>query len=309
MVSASLRFTMGSDYLWDGIPMVPFLVGLFAFSELIHYIIRGGAVVTARKIEMRGGVWEGFIEVFRHKLLFVRSSIVGTIIGIIPGVGATVATFLAYTMAVQTCKNPETFGKGDPRGIIAAEASNDAKDGGSLLPTIGFGIPGSAEMVVLMGAFILHGLVPGPLLMRDHLDLAMAIILGLILSNVFASTFGLIGANILAKLTFIRVIYIIPFLMALCFLAVYAIRQNPMDLAQLIVWGFFGYAMSVFGYPKVCIVIGYILGIIAETNFHLSIMIGYGSPAVFFTRPISLLLLIGIALVIAFPLIRNWRKK
>ncbi|MHC4106066.1 MAG: tripartite tricarboxylate transporter permease [Planctomycetota bacterium] len=271
-VSASLRFTMGSDYLWDGIPMVPFLVGLFAFSELIRYMIRGGAVVTVTKIETRGGAWEGFVEVFRHKLL----------------VGATVANFLAYTMAVQTCKNPETFGKGDPRGIIAAEAANDAKDGGALLPTVGFGIPGSAEMVVLLGAFILHGLVPGPLLMRDHLDLVMALILGLTLSNIFASTFGLIGANVLAKLTFIRVTYIIPFLMALCFLAVFAIKQEPMDLAQLVVWGFFGYAMSFFGYPKVCLVIGYVLGVIAEQNFHLSIMIGYGSPNIFFTRPISL---------------------
>ena len=308
-VSASLRFTMGSDYLWDGIPLVPFLVGLFALSELVRYMIRGGTVVTASKIESRGGAWEGFIEVFRHKLLFLRCSSLGTIIGIIPGVGATVANFLAYTMAVQTCKNPETFGKGDPRGIVAAESANNAKDGGALLPTVGFGVPGSAEMVVLLGAFILHGLVPGPLLMRDHLDLVMAIILGLVLSNIFASTFGLIGANTLARLTFIRVSYIIPFLMALCFLAVYAIRQQPMDLAQLVVWGFFGYAMSVFDYPKVCLVIGYVLGVIAENNFHLSLMIGYGSPTVFFTRPISLVLLIGIALVIGVPLVRNWRKK
>ncbi|MFC1816468.1 tripartite tricarboxylate transporter permease [Thermodesulfobacteriota bacterium] len=308
-VSASLRFTFESDYLWDGVPLVPFLVGLFAVSELIRYMIKGGSVVTTQKIEARGSAWEGFVEVFRHKLLFVRACTVGTIIGIIPGVGATVANFLAYTMAVQTCKNPENFGKGDPRGIIAAEAGNDAKDGGALLPTLGFGIPGSAEMVVLMGAFILHGLAPGPMLIRDHLDIVMAIILGLVLSNIIASTLGLLGANLLAKLTFIKVSYLIPILMALCFLAVYAIRGDPMDLAQLVVWGFFGYGTTAFGYPKVCLVIGYVLGALVEDNFHIALMIGYGSPSVFFTRPISLVLLIGVFLCIAIPIVRNWRKK
>ena len=166
-----LRFSFGSKfYLWDGVELISLVIGLFALSEVINYYSKGGTIAPT---DTSGGgrVLDGVKEVFRHKRCFFRSSAIGVIVGIIPGVGGTVANFVAYVVAKERSKNPETFGTGNPEGIIAAESSNDAKDGGALLPTVGFGIPGSAECAVLLGAFILHGLVPGPLLIKNHLDI------------------------------------------------------------------------------------------------------------------------------------------
>lgn len=303
-VFGTLRFDFGSNYLWDGLPLVPFFIGLFAISELINYTLKGGRIAS-EQVSARGSVWDGVREVFRYKICFFRSATIGTIIGIIPGVGGTAANFLAYVTARETSKHPETFGTGNPEGVVASEASNDAKDGGALLPTVGFGIPGSAEMAVLLGGFILHGLNPGPLLIKEHLDIVFALLLGLVLSNIIASTFGLLSANYLAKLTLVDVRYITPVVLILCFVGSYVLRGNIWDVLLALVAGIFGYGLLRFGFSPICLVIGYILGNLAENAFHQSLLISYGSWKIFFTRVTSLILMFFLVLVLLFPFIRT----
>ncbi len=302
-----LRFEMGSEYLWDGIEMIPFMIGIFAISELINYSIKGGKIAGEEQV-VTGKMFDGVKEVFRHKACFFQSSVIGVVIGIIPGVGGTVANFIAYIAAMHTSDNPETFGTGNPAGIIASEASNDAKDGGALLPTVGFGIPGSAEMAVLLGGFILHGLEVGPLLIRERLDIVFALLLGLLISNILASTFGLLMSKYLAKLTYINIYYIVPIVAVLCFVGAYVLRENIWDVVLALVAGVFGYFMMKFGFPNICLVIGFILGVLAEKAFHQSLMMSYGNYGVFFTRTITLIILGLIILVLALPFITGFRK-
>lgn len=282
-----LRFNFGSEYLWDGVQLIPVVIGLFGITELINYAVRGGTI-AAERAAAGGSMVEGVKDVFRHKLCFLRSSAIGTIVGIIPGIGGTVATFLSYVIAMQTSKHPETYGKGNPEGVVAAESANNAKDGGSVLPTVGFGVPGSAEMVVLLGAFMLHGIFPGPTMIKEHLDIVFAIIVGFLISNILASTLGLLAANSLAGLTRINTSYIAFGVAVLCFVGAFTMRENIWDVVMALLLGFFGYGMVRLGFPTVNFTTGYILGILAELYFSQSLMISYGSYAIFFTRPISL---------------------
>lgn len=299
------RWIGDSQYLWDGIELVAFFVGIFAVSEVIHFTSKGGRIAGkgAERIELRGyrQVFRGALEVFRYPVTFLRSSMIGTIIGIIPGVGGAVANFVAYTTTVQVSKNRLLLGTGHPEGIIASEASNDAKDGGSIFPTLAFGIPGSAEMAVLLGAMILHGLHPGPSILQNHPEVIWALVLGLLLANVLASIFVLLSANSLTRLTFLPVYYIGPCVVILAMVGAYALRGNIWDVALMFLSGFFGYLCKQFGYPIICVAIGFVLGAIAESSFHHSLMISYGNYGVFFQHPISLtfMALTGLILVLS----------
>ncbi|NQU69499.1 MAG: tripartite tricarboxylate transporter permease, partial [Rhodospirillales bacterium] len=192
----SFRYTLGSNYLWDGIPLVPFVVGLFAVSELISYSARGGATLTAgqtSKINWRGQVSMGIMDVFSRPTQWLRASIIGAGVGIIPGLGGGVAAFMSYFVGMKRTTEPELYGKGSVEGIIASETANDAKEGGALLPTVAFGLPGSPDMAILLGAFVLHGMEPGPLMLRDHMDLIYALLFGIVVSQVATSGLGLIA--------------------------------------------------------------------------------------------------------------------
>lgn len=300
-----LRFNFGSDYLYDGIQLIPVFIGLFAVSQVIDYWAKGGSIVAEGVTGDLGGVREGFKEVFRHKLCFLRSSAIGTIVGIIPGVGGSVANLLSYVAAMQSSSYPERFGTGLPEGVIAAEASNNASYLGAFLPTIAFGIPGSVMMAVVLGMFIFHGLTPGPLFFRDHMDLVFAILMGMTLGNAFSTTVGIIGAKYLAKLATIRVVYIAPVISVLCVTGAFAVRQNIWDVILTLIAGIFGYAMVRFGFSVICLVIGYILGTLAENSFYQSLAIAYGSYRIFFSRPISLVLFILLIIVLLLPFIRK----
>ena len=166
-VTGILRFTFGNLYLYDGISVVTILIGLFAIPEMLGLMVEGKTIAKTSfsKISLSKQIWAGIRDVFKHFNLFLRSSISGVLIGMMPGVGGATSNVIAYSQAVQTSKHPEKFGTGIPEGVIASEAANNATFGGALIPTVAFGIPGSEMCVVLLGAFMLHGLVPGPQLM------------------------------------------------------------------------------------------------------------------------------------------------
>jgi len=312
-ISGGLRYTAGIEYLWDGVQLVPALIGLFAIAEMIHLSISGGTVARTDKAVTVSHVFDGVKAVFANLGTLLRGSAIGTFIGAVPGVGGTVASFLSYTLAQQISKDPESFGKGNIQGVIAPEAANNAKDGGSLLPTLAFGIPGSAEMAVFLGVLILHGLEPGPTLLLEHEDVIFGLVLALSLSCVLASAIGLLVAGQLARLTRTDVHYLVPVVIAVALVGAYALRSSLGDVLEALAFGVIGYLMVRFDYPRVTMIIALVLGGIAERGYHQSLMMSDGSFGIFFTRPVSNVLLALIVISVALPglrlLTRTMRKR
>lgn len=302
-VFGKLRFSLGSEYLWDGIEVVPLAVGFFALSELIAYTSRGGSIAQKDNVEV--GVrqlLQGAKEVFKFPGILLRGSVIGTVIGAIPGAGGAVSNFLSYTSAKQSSKTPELFGTGYAGGIVASEAANDAKDGGILLPTLTFGIPGNGEMVILMGAFVLHGIQPGRDLLVNRLDVVWAIILGVVGAQILTTIVILAAGGYLARIATVPVRYIAPFVAVLSFIGVYAVRSNIWDVLLAVVAAIAGFGLRKAGFPIITLVIGFVLGELAEKSFVQSLQISGGSYSVFFSRPVSIILILLIVGTLGYNL-------
>ncbi len=307
-VIGGVRFTFGSDYLWDGIQLIPAVIGLFAITQAIDLAVKGVPIADKSEV-VKGSVWAGIKSIFQNKVVFFRSSITGVIIGIIPGVGGAVANWLAYGQAVQMSKEPETFGKGNIQGVIAPEAANDAKDGGALIPTLALGVPGSAFCAVLLGAFLVHGIIPGPALFEQHLDIIWVIIFSLIFSNILTSVVGVVLARHLVKVTTIPSAYLAPVVFVLSLLGAFSTRRDVTDALVALIIGVIGYFMMKYKFPRVSLLIALIIGIMAEKTFFQSIQIGRGSYTIFIHRPITLVLFLFTLVSLAYPYFMNYRRK
>jgi putative tricarboxylic transport membrane protein len=304
-VSGGIRFTAGIEYLWDGVPLVPALTGLFAISEMINLSVKGGTVVTSGQANVAiTRVMDGVRAVFTHYRVTLRGSAIGTFIGAVPGVGGTVASFLSYASTLHADKDPASFGKGNIKGVIAPEAANNAKDGGALIPTLAFGIPGSAEMAIFLGVLIQHGMEPGPMLLIEHQGIVFTLILALSASCVLATVMGLAVTRQLALITLVDVHVLVPAVVALSFVGVYALHNNIGDVITAFVFGGLGYLMIRFDYPRITMVIALVLGELAERGFHQSMMMADGTVSVLFTRGISLVLFVITALIMVTPAVR-----
>lgn len=283
------RWTFGTYALLDGIDMVAMLLGFFTISEVIgwrnHYRIAERPDMHAEK----DSVWAGIRAVFTHYRLMIRSSLIGTIVGIIPGVGGTVAGFVAYGQAIQTAKTDrDNFGKGDIRGLIAPESAVDAKDGGSLLPALAFGLPGSEAGVILVTVFAIHGLVPGTPMLTVNLSLTFTLIMALLLSNILTSVVGVAIAPALARLTDLRIDRLaLPVLIASL---VTIVQLNGMlaDLYVAVAFGLFGYLLKHFQWPRVPFVIAFVLANFIEKNAALSAQLFELDRLNFFERPAAI---------------------
>ncbi|GAB7388845.1 tripartite tricarboxylate transporter permease [Bacillaceae bacterium] len=301
------RFTFGTFYLADGVKLVPALIGLFAIAETVSMFKKKGAISNEKVNTSLKGVLSGITSVFKHFGVFLKSSVIGTLIGIIPGVGGAVANFLAYGQAAATKKNPENFGKGDIRGVIAPEAANNAKDGGALVPTLIFGIPGSLEMAILMGALMIHGIQPGPRLMMDNPDIVVTLIYTLVLANIIAGIFTLLAAAPLARLTSVKTTYIAPIVMMLSLVGAYATEGMIGDVIVALVFGLLGYAMQQYGFSRVALIIALVLGDLMQKSFHQTVALM--GPEGFFVRPLSLGLFLLTVFILLFPSIRKAKKR
>jgi len=308
-VHGGVRYTFGSDYLWDGIPLIPSLVGLFGMAEMIRLSIEGGTVAADAKTVKLDGVWSGVRATLRHWKVVIRGSIIGTLIGAIPGVGGTVATFIAYSTTKKADRDPDSFGTGRIEGIIAPESANNAKDSGALLPTLAFGIPGSAEMAVFLGILMLHGMQPGPAIFADHQDKIYGLILALTLSAVLASFIGITFVRWLAAITLIKGQILAPVVIAVSLVGVYAINLTPGDVVLAAVIGVLGYLMLRFDYPRLPLVIALILGETAERGFQQSMMIGNGDLSIFVHSVTSIILVVLIFLSLSWSFVPMLRKK
>ena len=303
-VSGGYRFTGGVEYLYDGIPLVPALVGLFALSEMINLSIKGGTVASEKSASGLSGMLPGIVAVYRNWGILLRGSAIGTFIGALPGVGGTVASFLAYTATVQTAKDRDTFGSGNIKGVIAPESANNAKDGGSLIPTLSFGIPGSAESAIFLGVLILHGIEPGPMLLLEEQEVVVSIILALTASTVLASLFGLMVTRQLSMITLVDVNVLVPTVVSVALVGTYALKGEFGDVVLAAVFGIVGYLMIRFDFPRITLVIALVLGELAERSYHQSIAMADGDWTVFFMREISLGLFLVTMLCLLLPALR-----
>jgi len=308
-VHGGIRFTFGSDYLWDGIPLIPSLVGLFGMAEMIRLSIEGGTVAADAGAVRLDGVWSGIRATLKHWKIVIRGSITGTLIGAIPGVGGTVATFIAYSTTKKADRDPQSFGTGRIEGIIAPESANNAKDSGALMPTLAFGIPGSAEMAVFLGILMLHGMQPGPTIFAEHQQDIYGLILAITLSAVLASVIGISFVRWLAAITLVKGQILAPVVIAVSLVGVYAINLEPGDMVLASVIGVLGYLMLRFDYPRLPLVIALILGETAERGFQQSMMIGQGSWSIFFQSTTSIVLVALIVLSLCWSFVPYLRHR
>ena len=302
-VTGVARYTFGTLYLMDGVDLIAVVTGLYAIGEMIKLFVEGGSIAKQKVTNDWRGVWQGVMDTLRHWWLTVRCSVIGALVGACPGVGGTVANVVAYGHAVQTSKDPDSFGTGRPEGLIAPETSNNAKEGPQMIPTLALGIPGGESSAILLGAFLILGLQPGPAMLTEHLDITFTIIWIIALSSILASVVGLLLARQLATITAVPGKVLVPIVISLGVVGAFASSGHITDVFVAIGFGVLGYLMRKFGYSEACLIIGLVLGTIVERNFQLATMI-YGL-SFFYTRPISLILLIVIVLFLFLPIIRN----
>lgn len=300
-----VRFTFHQIYLLDGINIVTVVIGIFAIAEIIDMGIKGGSIAHTRPEDVRGsGVWQGIKDTFIHWTLTLRCSVIGSIIGMIPGLGGEAASWICYGHAVQTAKDPTRYGKGAVEGVLAPEAANNSKEGGGLIPTVCFGVPSSGAMAILLGGFIIIGLVPGQAMLTKHLDVVFSMVWILAFANVIAVLMSLLLVGPLARITFIRVSAIIPFVMAFALLGSYMATNSFPSLLVTFVFGLIGYGMKVFHFPRGPMTLGIVLGKLSENYLHMALNL-YG--LYFLLRPLTLLLIGVIVATVVYQLIRNQR--
>jgi putative tricarboxylic transport membrane protein len=306
------RYTFESLYLLNGLPLIPVMVGIYAIPEIVELIIQGTPIAGEISPGRLGkGVREGIRDTFRYFWLTVRCSLVGAVLGLIPGVGGGVAQWAAYAQAVNSAKTAEEragFGKGDVRGVLGPGAANNSKEGGSLIPTVAFGIPTGPGMAILLGAFLLLGIVPGPDMVTKHLTLTFSMVWTIVVSNILCVSVCLLFINHVARLTMIRANLIVPFLLVLCFIGAYSSSSNIGDLITLLLMGGFGHLMNRVGWPRPPFILGFILGDLAEAYLYSSTS---RHGAAWLLRPTVIILFFVAVMIAIYPYLkeRKLRKK
>src|SRR6266446_5271969 len=271
--TGTLRWTFDSLYLWDGLPLTPLLLGVFALPELCDLLIARVAIAAnTGTANIYKGQWQGVKDCFTHWWLIMRCSWIGGGIGSIPGISASVVDWLAYGHALKTEKGASaTFGKGDVRGVIASESSNNAKEGGALVPTVAFGVPGSATMAILLGAFLIHGLVPGPDMLHKNLDITYAMVWSVALANILGAGMCYAFSPQFAKLSVLRFSLILPAVLGILYIGAFEATRQWGDLFTLLFFGLVGWIMKQFKWPRPPLILGVVLGDTIERYLFISV--------------------------------------
>tara|TARA_B100000029_G_scaffold362826_1_gene355848 strand:+ start:907 stop:2907 length:2001 start_codon:yes stop_codon:yes gene_type:complete len=292
--TGEFRMTLGIDYLYDGLPLVIVGIGLFAFPEITDLLRKNQAI--ARGGLIKGKWFQGVRDVFQNWFLCLRCASIGTLIGAIPGLGGTVVDWIAYGHVVQTAKDKTQFGKGDIRGVLAPESANNAKEGGGLVPTLLFGIPGSGAMAVFLGGMVLLGIEAGPAMVSSGLDLTYTIIWSLALANVIGAGSCMFLARPISRLTAIPFNLLAPFMIMVVSFAAFQATRQFMDLVALIGIGMLGVALKRFGWSRPAFLIGFVLASQAESYLNLAVQF-YGWNML--TRP-------GVVIILSITIASVW---
>jgi putative tricarboxylic transport membrane protein len=272
-ISGVQRYTFGQLFLWDGIGLVSVTIGLFAIPEVIDLAVKRTSVAQ-QQIGKLGGAMEGIKDTFRHLWLVIRCSAIGTYIGVIPGMGGGVSQWIAYAHAVQSSPNQERFGQGAVEGVLGPGAANNSTLGGALIPTVAFGVPGSISTAILLGAFLIMGLVPGPDMLvpepRGRLTLTYSLVWIIVVSNVLTVTVCLLFLNTLAKITQVRGGLLTPLILWLIYIGAFAEKNAFPDLVVVLVFGALGWLMVRLDWPRPPLLLGLVLAPLAENRLFLS---------------------------------------
>jgi len=307
-VTGALRLTYGSIDLMGGFNFIVAVIGLFGLGEILLTVEEG------LKIEGKPGrvtlkdLKEGFVEVVKNWRMLVLGSVIGCWMGLKPG-GATPASFMAYGFAKQGSKDKESFGEGAPAGIIAPEAAAHGAGTSAALPMITLGIPGSPTMAVIMGGLMIFGLVPGPMLFKEHPDFVWGFIGSCWIGNILGLIVVLAFAPLFAAILQVRFAIIMPIIVYVCAIGAYAVNNRMIDIYYMIIFGVFGYLFKKLDYPMAPMVLALVLGDMAESALRQALMISGGNPIVLFHPPIALPIMIAAIIIFFWPSISGMIKK
>lgn len=313
------RLTFGFVELYGQVPFVPILVGVFGITEMM-FLIRRRSIMTEQSTPPSGkanvgsaitiirDAVEGVKVTLKQPVNLLRSSTLGMVFGIIPGMGTTVANFAAYSQAKKYSKTPEKFGTGHTEGIVASETADNASVNGTMVPTLAVGIPGSATAAIMLAALYLHGITPGPSLMETHGVMVYAILGSLLVVSILTLPLGTALATPLIALVKTPIRYLVPSVLVLCLVSTLAVRGTTFDLSLAAVFGIIGYAMKRAGYPVVPMVLGVILGPIAENALIRSMALGNGSLSIFMASPTSIVILVAFVVLAGVGLVNGLLK-
>lgn len=301
--SAEQRFTFGFPQLQNGLPLVPVVIGVFGIAQALVLISSPTANITIPQEISKGASIRHFLEPFRYPKTLIKSLLIGTSIGVLPAVGAALSTTLAYFEAKRTSSDPDTFGQGAPEGIVAAEAANNSNSGGAMLTVLTLGIPGDAITAIIMGVFVIHGIVPGPMLLDDKPELVFGIFAALIAINVATVVMLLILVRHFARLSLVDPRWIGIAVLALSFIGAYSTANSFYNVWVAIIAGLFGWLCAIARIPVVPLVLGLVIGDMLEASLRQALTVSDGSLAIFVTRPIAAVLMFFCFLALAQPLL------
>lgn len=304
----NLRFTYGSVNLMGGISTVAALIGLYSIPQIINSCMdKDNEKLSSKDLTVKK-IIPPFKEQWTRKINIVRSALIGTFIGIIPAAGGNIAAFLSYDQAKRFSKEPETFGQGNPDGIIASEASNNGVCGGAMIPMLTFGIPGDSVTAVLLGGLMIHGVAPGPLLFSETPEIVVGIFTFVFLATIFMVLLQVFGIKIFVKTLNVPVNYLNSILVVLATVGSYSIRGNYFDVLLTLAFGLIGFLLNKGDFPAAPIVLGLVLGSMFEGEFRRSIKLGNGSAAIFLHKPMALAFIV-LALVVIVSTVISSNKK
>jgi len=266
------RWTLNSFYLWEGLPLVPMVLGVFAIPELCDLAVNKSAIVSKSKFSTHTGMIKGAKDALKNWGLILRCGALGSAVGAIPGLGSAVVDWFAYGYALNTLKDAKkTFGQGDIRGVIAPESANNAKESGALLPTIAFGVPGSASMALLLGAFMIQGIVPGPSMLTENIVLTYSMVWSIAIANIVGAGLCFAFSGQFAKIATLRYTLIVPAVLIIMYIGAFQANRAWGDVYTLLIFGVIGWTMKQMKWPRPPLVLGFVLGSIVEQYLYISV--------------------------------------
>lgn len=303
--SQELRFTFGSSQLMTGLPLPAVVIGVFGMAQAFVMMgMRPRSRQSAEEVSGAGIAWKNIFELFRYPSTLTKSVGIGTLIGVLPAVGAALSTSLSYFEARR--QDPEKFGKGDPRGIIAAEAANNSVSGGALVPLLALGIPGDAVTAIIMGVFIVHGIFPGPNLFTERPDLVGGVMVSMLLINVVILLLLVLLVRYVAMCVRVDPRLLGVVILALCFIGSYSLSNSFYYAWIAFAFGIFGWLCAISGLPAVPLVLGMVLGDLLETSLRQALGVSEGSLLIFFERPVSGMLAGVLLVMLVWPVLRRF---
>ncbi|MBS9898977.1 tripartite tricarboxylate transporter permease [Vibrio alginolyticus] len=304
-VSGAQRYTFGSPELIGGIYFVPVAIGLFGIGELLHCIYTGQHKRSNERLEFSfrsKDFWPTAKDYIESKWTFLRGSVIGFVAGVLPGSGATIGSILAYSVEKKVAKEPEKFGKGEMRGLVAPETANNAASAGAMVPLISLGIPGSGATAVLLGTLMMWGLQPGPMLIDTNPELVWGLVASMYMGNMILVALSIVAIPIFVKFLDVPYRLVVPVIVILCVVGAYAMNNSIIETSMLLIMGIIGFGMKVYGYSPAATVLALVLGGMAESNFLQSLIISQGSLSIFVERPISLVLTLVMFISVAISI-------